>query len=181
MVSPTLSSSEARLSQPHIFISVNISRCISIYLNIQYVMPCNVTRMAGCLATWSPTFSAHQKLVFLNLIYIYLNNISLSIYLVYLIDLICNALQCHMDGKQPGYMVSHILYSSKIHLSHIFISIYLSHYILIYPVYLNISYVMPCNVTRMAGCPAAWSPAFSAHQRLIFLNLSSSLAIFDRF
>ena len=113
--------------------------------------------------------------------YIYLNNISLSIYLVYLIDLICNALQCHMDGKQPGYMVSHILYSSKTHLSHIFISIYLSHYILIYPVYLNISYVMPCNVTRMAGCPAAWSPAFSAHQRLIFLNLSSSVAIFDRF
>ena len=38
MVSPTLSSSEARLSQPHIFISVNISRCISIYLNIQYVI-----------------------------------------------------------------------------------------------------------------------------------------------
>jgi len=117
--------------------------------------------------------------------YIYLN-ISLSLY----IDISClsqyliyNALQCHKNGRQPGYMVSHILFSSETHLSqsHISISIYLSHYILIYPVYLNISYVMPCNVTRMAGCPAAWSPAFSAHQRLIFLNLSSSVAIFDRF
>ena len=86
--------------------------------------------------------------------YIYLN-ISFSLYIgISCLSqyLIYNALQCHKNGRQPGYMVSHILFSSETHLSqsHIFISIYLD--------ISRLSWYLICNALqchkdgRLPGC-----------------------------
>ena len=87
-------------------------------------------------------------------------------------------------ARQQGLLDSRLIRGISFSIQYIYLNISVSIHIFIpiYLIYLDISNVMSCNVTRMASSQTAGSPTFSAHQSLVLLNLDSRLAaIFDRF